>query len=65
MKVYVITNPELGWDCVCGVVEADKDMSEDEAITKHLKSWDNYSDEDIEEILADGSYIAHYMEVNS
>ena len=63
MYVYVITNPELGWDCVCGVVEADKDMSEDEAITKHL--MDNYSDDEIEEILADGSYIAHYMEVNS
>jgi hypothetical protein len=25
MIVYVVTNPELGWDCVCGVFESRED----------------------------------------
>ena len=63
MHVYVITNHELGWDCVCGVVNAQEVSDEEAAIVKYLKAGDNYSDEDIEEILADNSYIAHYEEV--
>lgn len=65
MHVYVITNPELGWDCVVGVVKATADMTEEDAVTKHLKAWDNYSDDDIAEILNDGSYIAHCHKVEA
>lgn len=63
MHVYVITNPELGWDCVCGVVKATADMTEEDAITKHLKNI--YSDDDITEILSNDIYVAHYHEVKA
>lgn len=63
MYVYVITNPELGWDCVCGVVKATADMTEEDAITKHLKNI--YSDDDIAEILSNDIYVAHYHEVKA
>ena len=63
MHVYVITDPELGWDCVCSVVKATADMTKEDAITKHLESI--YSDDDIVEILSNGGYIAHYCEVKA
>ena len=28
MIVYIVTNPELGWDCVCGVFETKKEAIE-------------------------------------
>ena len=54
MEVYVITNPELGWDCVCAVVKA---KSEEEALDKFRKSFEDYDLEYDEEF---DNYIAHY-----
>ena len=62
MHVYVITNPELGWDCVCGVIKATSSMTEAEAIKAHLLRWDNYDEDDLFEV-AEG-YVAHYCEVH-
>lgn len=38
MHVYVITNPELGWDCVVGVLKAENFNSENEAKQWYLES---------------------------
>ena len=44
MKVYVITNPENGWDCVCGV------YSTPEKVIEFLNGQDlEYFDEDSSE----------------
>lgn len=54
-NIYVITNPELGWDCVCGVYEADSE--EDVAI--------NFIEEELEEgqtplgWMEEHSYVIH------
>lgn len=56
MKVYVITCPELGWDCVVGVFDVSKVsveellkrfpynqyvVHEDTKVETSLKSWDD------------------------
>jgi len=65
MTVYVVTNPENGWDCVCGVfgsaialkeffaerIESMYELSEEEL---ELMSLDN-----LEEIIQNFSYIIH------
>lgn len=40
MKVYVITCPNLGWDCVVGVLKAKNFNSEAEAKQWYLESND-------------------------
>ena len=41
-RVIVVTNPELGWDCVVGVYtseeEIDEEFTEDEGYVYHYKS---------------------------
>lgn len=56
MKVYVITNPELGWDCVVAVLKAKPFTSGKEAIQWYLESNDISL-----EYLND--YIAHHEEL--
>ena len=38
MHVYVITLPELGWNCVVGVLKAENFNSKDEARQWYLES---------------------------
>lgn len=58
MKVYVITSPQLGWDCVVAVLKAKNFNSEEEAIQWYLESNDISLD-----CLED--YVAHYHEVEA
>ena len=58
MHVYVITCPNLGWDCVVGVLKAKNFNSEDEA-----KQW-YLEDNDIDLEFLD-EYVVHYHKVQS
>ena len=44
MNIYVVTNPENGWDCVVGVYEAESE----EAVKKYLL-WELGYDEEPED----------------
>ncbi len=50
-KLYVVTNPELGWDCVVGVFRAD---SED-AVYQHIA---NERSRDVQDIKDE--YVVHH-----
>ena len=58
MKVYVITSPQLGWDCVVAVLKAKNFNSGEEAIQWYLESEDISLD-----YLED--YVAHYHRVEA
>jgi len=40
---YVITNPEMGWDCVCGVFTSEK------GVKRYFKEFDDYNKKDYKE----------------
>jgi len=56
--VYVITKPDLGWDCVVAVMSAKAYATEKEAIKAYLE------DNDIS-LKYTEDYIAHYEEVQN
>lgn len=55
-NVFVITNPELGWDCVCGVYEnrddAEKYCAERDKVDQ--ETWKNN-----EKLIGDSMWIIH------
>ena len=44
MPIYVVTNPEAGWDCVNGVYKAENE----EQVKKFIKDMDGYKGDDDE-----------------
>lgn len=54
--IYIITNPELGWDCVCGVYEAD---SKQQVAEYYVKASSLKEDQTAEEWMEEYNYIIH------
>lgn len=54
--IYIITNPELGWDCVCGVYEAD---SEQQVAEYYVEASSLKEDQTAEEWMEENNYIIH------
>ena len=52
-KVFVITNPELGWDCVCGV------------FSTREKALDYLEEIGIDDDLEDGMSFEEFIEKNN
>ena len=72
MKVYVVTNPELGWDCVCGVYKSldsvkrffipEEDMEEHIDSSGDLKessAFFSMSSEDLQAWVSSTEYVVH------
>lgn len=71
MTVYVVTNPENGWDCVCGVFSSEENLAEyfnerqlayyDEDGDEIIKDFTGMSLMEIDEFLSDNdfNYITH------
>lgn len=43
MAIFVVTDPEMGWDCVHGVYEA----KSEEDVKKHLMKEQGYTEENL------------------
>jgi hypothetical protein len=54
--IYVITNPELGWDCVCGVYNAD---SEQQVAESYVEQTNLKEGQTAEEWMEEHNYIIH------
>lgn len=71
MKVYVVTNPEDGWDCVRGVFSSEEKLAEyftEKELTDDdgdIKDFTGMSAMDIDEFLSDNDYnfITHEQEL--
>jgi len=65
MNVYVVTNPESGWDCVRGVYKTKRDamLSKlDNYIHENNVDVDSLSDEDIKKLWnkeCEDNYVIH------
>lgn len=66
MKVYVVTNVEMGWDCVCGVYSSLRSLQE--FFAERMEVISELSEEELnkmsldslEEIIQGSAYIIHY-----
>ena len=54
--IYVITNPELGWDCICGIYEAD---SQQQVAENYVDEEDLKEGQTPEEWMEDNNYVIH------
>ncbi len=64
--VYVVTNPELGWDCVCGVFTTEKkallsilEYRNEEEEEGNEKDYSKMSTEKLRKLTKDESEIIH------
>lgn len=55
-NIYVVTSPELGWDCVCGVYEAD---SEEEVAENFVIEQELEEDQTPLGWMEEHSYVIH------
>jgi hypothetical protein len=56
-NIYVVTNPERGWDCVCGVYSAESEDKVYKYFASEHYGKDDITDEDIERIKS--TYVVH------
>jgi len=61
MTVYVVTNPESGWDCVCVVCLTIESLGDflDERIFDNKGNWDNMTVEQMQTWIDDLGH--HYI----
>lgn len=60
MTIFVITEPELGWDCVCKAYYTAK--SEEEALNRHYNDIKSNYDEDYSFDDFCDTYVCHEVE---
>ena len=61
-QVIVVTNPELGWDCVVGVFSSEQavlDSWMNQENDEPWETWEQFKANDL-----DGDYIVHYEPLN-
>jgi len=58
-EVFVITNPQHGWDCVCGVFSTREKANEYLKFIYDQNSGDMEEEMSLEEFIEEATYIIH------